>query len=533
VITLEQRIPIDPVAREAFKFFLQENAKGVRFCNAYDERPVDIETFVKDPHFLNLGSVIRPTVMQDLNDLFSSPHSFMSCAYEEAVFDEAIGSGKSFKTSIIICYGLHHLLCLRSPQEYFGRHPTDSIVIMNMSVNEKQAKKVVFGEIRARIDDSPWFKKWHVDPNVRSELRFDKNITIIPGNSASTTPLGYNLVMAVMDEASFYPNSDLQDTAQVMYYALSSRIKYRFHPLGGLLVIISSPRYEDDFTERKMAEAEKNPQRIFSRRRALWEVLEMDRRAIEEGDFFDLIHPITKDRVKIPTRYQYEFTQNPERAWRDLGACPSLVLEPYIKQYDLVEACIDNNMQNAIDTDGKLKENFKPTPGMTYYAHVDLALRKDSCGIAVAHREGDTVYVDLIHRITGSQKKEIDIGEVRSIFLTMRQRNFRIGKVTFDQFQSAQSIQELRKKNIEAGNLSVDRTLAPYETLKELCYSQKIHYPYHEIFLREMERLEMIDGKKVDHPAKGSKDVSDAVAGAVFNAVEGVGSRIAKVSVVG
>ena len=35
----------------------------------------------------------------------------------------------------------------------------------------------------------------------------------------------------------------------------------------------------------------------------------------------------------------------------------------------------------------------------------------------------------------------------------------------------------------------------------------------------ELRRLELVKGKKVDHPQGGSKDLADAVAGSVFNCV--------------
>lgn len=522
-----------------FDFFLREDsAKGLRNSDSYDEIPVDIETFVKHPHYLNLEQVIRPEIMEDLKAMFNRPDKFMHCGYQEACFDEAIGTGKSFKSSIIICYGLHHLLCLRCPQTYFGKDRSSLIAIMNMSINANQARKVVFGEIQSKIENSRWFRRWHIDPNVRSELRFDKRITVIAGHSGARYPLGYNLIMAVMDEASFYNETPTQDTAQIMYYNLQSRIKTRFHPLGGLLIMISSPRYEDDFIERKMKEAEFSPDKIFSRRRAVWEVLEEDKRAISKGEVFYLSHPKTKEPIAIPIRYQDDFQMNPERAWRDLGAIASLVLEPYFKQYDLVEARIDYELDSGVNEYGELKGNFKPIVGQSYYIHIDLAISGDACGFAMAHKQltvdkKEEVVVDIIHRITGSKQKEIDIAEIKSLVLAIKQRGFRLAKVTYDRFQSAQSIQELKKRNIEAENLSVDKTLAPYDTLKEMIYSERIRYPFHEVFLKEVRRLELLDGKKVDHPPKGSKDCADAVAGAVFNAVEGMGTRVPRVTIVG
>jgi len=43
--------------------------------------------------------------------------------------------------------------------------------------------------------------------------------------------------------------------------------------------------------------------------------------------------------------------------------------------------------------------------------------------------------------------------------------------------------------------------------------------PHIDILLEEMSQLRIVSDKKVDHPRKGSKDLSDAVTGAVYNAI--------------
>jgi hypothetical protein len=208
-----------------------------------------------------------PSVKQDLVDLFTGD-------YDEAVFDEAIGSGKSYKASGITAYFLYSLACLKNPQAYFGLARGSQINIINMSKTATQANKVVFTEIKSRINESPWFQKYFPpDPNVKSELRFPKNISVFPGNSKSTFGLGFNLILAIMDEAAWYTDNETLDVAEDMYYVLQRRIRNRFpvkREVRPLLVMISNPRYTDDFIERKMEEAKDDP-RIFSRRRAIWE----------------------------------------------------------------------------------------------------------------------------------------------------------------------------------------------------------------------------------------------------------------------
>ncbi len=84
---------------------------------------------------------------------------------------------------------------------------------------------------------------------------------------------------------------------------------------------------------------------------------------------------------------------------------------------------------------------------------------------------------------------------------------------------SIDSVQILKERGIDAGILSVDKDTKSYDTLKELLHTHRIDFYPDEIFQREYQRLELIRGKKIDHPHNGSKDVADAVAGVCYNVV--------------
>lgn len=491
----------------------------------WEEYPVSIEEFVNDSCYLGLRGMVWQAVMDDLRDIFNvkevdylGDNRFST--YQEVVLDEAIGSGKSFISSIAISYIVYRLLCMKNPQQFFGLAPGSLMAVMNMAPTATQAKNVVFGEIKSRIDCSPWFKDFGgMDDSIRSVLRFNKGITILPGNSSETFPLGYSLIAWIMDEGAFYTDTLEHDVAQEIYYSLMRRSQSRFRDRW-LGVMISSPRYTDDFIERKMTEAKQYPELIFSRRRAIWESKPDDVRSVATDDYFEL------DGVRIPNVYKKAFMENPEKAWRDLGAKPSLVLEPYFKQWSLIEQCVVNSYVHPISEDGKFADWFKGNDKVLYFAHIDLGLTNDACGLAVVHKEDDgTIIADLILRIKAMPGQEIDLLGVRSWIYEMRERGFHFGKISYDQFQSADSIQEFKRRGFEVEKLSVDATLAPYETLKEKIYQGKFKCYRYDMFFAELRRLELIGGKKVDHPAKGSKDVADAVAGAVYNAVIGEGSR--------
>jgi len=451
------------------------------------------------------------SIKEDLIELFQGyDDPNMEWKYNEAVFDEGIGAGKSYKSSVIITYLVYRTLILINPQKFFHLAKGSAIYFMNMSIRGDQAIKVVFGEIAQRINNSPWFRERNYlpNPNIKSELQLPKNITIVPGNSKETFPLGFNLLGAVMDEAAHYTETETRDVAEEMFNALYSRIKNRFG-FKGMLVMISSPRYIDDFIEKKMEEAKTN-QRIFARRKATWE---SKPKSMFSGE------KVTINGYIIPKEYELEARRNFDRFKRDIMAIPSLALEPYFKQWAFVENAIDESIFYPLEDDGKIKLSFRGRKGKLYYMHIDLSLTTDATGIAMCHNEEDLIIIDLMMKIQAQVGKEIDLAEIKGTVFGLKGLGFDIAKVTYDQFQSASSIQELNKHGFNAERLSVDKDLSCYETLKEGIYAGKVKYYRYQPLLSELKRLELVDGKKVDHPANGSKDVSDAVAGAVYNCI--------------
>ncbi len=63
---------------------------------------------------------------------------------------------------------------------------------------------------------------------------------------------------------------------------------------------------------------------------------------------------------------------------------------------------------------------------------------------------------------------------------------------------------------------SVDRSPQPYRDLLEVVNDGRVAMPNYPLLRRELKELEFIEpGRAPNHPARGTKDVADAVAGAV------------------
>lgn len=179
----------------------------------------------------------------------------------------------------------------------------------------------------------------------------------------------------------------------------------------------------------------------------------------------------------------------------------------------------------------KVKDKEKPR-----CIHVDLSLRRDRTGIACAYVEGvkevegqrlPVVRVEWMVAVERSMRyradDEIPFWKIREFLRWLRVQGVNVKKVTFDKFQSADTVQLLRRDGFDAGELSVDKDERVYLNLLTLYVEGRIKHPYVELYRRELFSLvydrTKRERKKVDHPPGGSKDLTDAVAGAVYTVV--------------
>jgi len=513
-----------------------------RYPETWWEVPTRIREFITSPHYLNMGEEVWPSIREELDEALSLDEQG-EFVFNEVVLLKAIGAGKSMTSSIIFAYLVYWLLCLKDPQRFFGLARGSKIAFLNMAPSATKAKDVVFHEVKTRVENSPWFRRYFPpDPRIKSKLLFDhvrvdeegkelegyrgqKNIAVIPGNSSKNMAIGYNVFGGVIDEAAFFETMEnigksSTERTDAIYDAIQRRIFSRFGKRG-MLVMISSPQYADDFIEKKYEEARENP-RVFAVRKSLWE-------AKPEGTYSKetFAHETElggrKLKLLIPVDFKSEFKKNPHKALRDLAAIPSLAINPYMSP-SAVDAIAERTaLQSPVTRESEMGYPlefaawFKP-PKVQVAIHIDLSLTRDACGFAMGYWDAEkqrAVY-PLVHQIRCSQAHPLDFQAIRDLVLKLKALGFGIFRVSFDNFQSTDSIQLLQKKGIETEKLSVDTSMEPYDTLLGFINSGEADFPAHPVLTRELKRLELVNGKKVDHPPHGSKDVADAVAGVSY-----------------
>jgi len=175
-------------------------------------------------------------------------------------------------------------------------------------------------------------------------------------------------------------------------------------------------------------------------------------------------------------------------------------------------------------------------PQSLRYAHLDLATTSKA-GLAICHLVGGQkiegvirdgmpfdeyrlqVEYDFILTITAGQVKPINFDKICKFFFWLRDMcGYRFGVITADMYQSEMPLQTLEAAGFKVDKQSLDKEKSAYVAWRTGFEDQRIRLYRSEEMLEEAEKL-MEGDKKFDHPDGGSKDTTDACAGAYFNAI--------------
>lgn len=538
----------------------------------FEQKPASIEEFLGEG-YLELGSMVRPGLRQALLDIFGAEVNGQRIAkFERAMVTGGIGIGKTTFASIALPYMAHWVLCLKDPQGFFELMPGSRIAFMQMSTSAKQALEVVFGDIIARVESSPWFiSHFPHDPNYEKQIRFPKDIWILPGGSSETQFEGYNILAGILDEMDSHKITDNKDYADVGFDTIESRIASRFTDFGdtgedmghkGLIICIGQMKKSVGFAARKYKAFQEDP-KAYTMRMTIWESLgwhrftnkatgqrasfwyDIDSKKLVPAGIVGLVK--NANLIEIPNAYRTQFQTNPEKALRDLAGYPPMVGSAFISSATAIKACRDRwierfNQSSPVKPDQNrlhFEDWFRANgDNRKRTVHIDFGLTQDALGMAMGHvdhivedDEGEMqpyIIFDCLMRIKAPPGQQIIYAEVRKYLYELKEeRGFRIYKVTTDGFQSTDTQQALRKKKYRVDDLSMDKSKQPYEDLREAIYGDRIEFPPYMTYVKngDLEQVEigvqelmtLIDtGKKVDHPPEGSKDVADAMAGVTY-----------------
>ena len=572
---------------KCWRFAGDEFAKGnpgpVKFLKHLRQFPVPIDEFIEGNEFLGSDSLtVWDSLRADLR-IMNPDIVAGEPAVHEYVFGGATGTGKSFTAMVTQAYQLYVLLCLSEPQILYGLQRHTPLVFAFIASYEQIARRVLYRPFREMFTAIPWVKRYApYDKTRESELWFQGGILIRPMLASVQQILGQALMSSIIDEVNFmsYVRESSKvvgeggagggefDQAEDIYRNASRRRKSRFPaniPSPGCLAVQSSARYKGDFLYRRVEQIERHGEQtpVFFHKqyevrpssefcgetfRLLVGTEAFETRILEDDEVEGEDYPTGARIENVPVEYLVDFRNDPEASLRDVVGLATMAISPFFKQRAKITAAVTRgkesklmpfvSRQNVVLTPRiglpSFIEDKMPGDRMApRFAHIDLSLTKDSCGVAMVkycgHVEVETgdnqieqlprVEAELLVTIKPNENQEVDIADVRRWVLSLSTTyGFNLRALTFDGFQSAESIQTSRKAGVRSHVVSIDRTSEPYQVLKSMIYTDRLDMVDNDLTRRELLQLEYNQAKdKIDHPMRGSKDSADALCGAVYS----------------
>jgi hypothetical protein len=527
----------------------------------FEERPVDAKTFVEGEDFLGqppLSDVQYDIVeamsqiykLEDVIEIMGDTEGrryYKKYTKNEVILQLGKGSGKDFTSTVACAYIVYKLLCLKDPARYFGKPAGDAIDIINVAINAQQAKNVFFKGFKNKIERSPWFAgKYH--PKAES-IEFDKSITVYSGHSERESHEGLNLILAVLDEISGFATevgtgNDQGKTADNIYKAFRASVDSRFPDLGKV-ALLSFPRFPGDFISAKYDAAIADKEVVTKTHTFIMNpdlpaeldgnslTIEWDEDTIVSYKYPGVFALKRPTWVVNPTRkvddFKLAFFTDMGDAMQRFACIPTFSSDRFFKQTEKVKSAM--TIRNPLDAIRRFDESFQPDPNKTYYVHADLAQKHDKCAVAIAHVDkwvniqvlkdyqqiAPVVVVDAVAWWEPRTEGPVNLSEVKQWIQNLRRQGFDIGMVSFDRWQSFDIQNELKAVGIRTETVSVAKK--HYEDMAMLIYEDRLAMPMIDLLYEELTELKIMNNNKVDHPRKKSKDLADAVCGAVFGAI--------------
>lgn len=483
----------------------------------YEEIPVDIDTFLKDPKYLGRGLIneegkftVYPYWVNTLKKVFPDP--LKPAAYNTLALTGAIGLGKSFEAVLCCLYELYRMLCLKDPYLYYGLQPIDKISFALMNITLDAAAGVAWDKLQQLVQSSEWFMAHGtVSRGISPVWTPEKKIELICG-SQSRHIIGRAVFFAFFDEVSFQPNQDVakqKEKAKNLVNTASARMQSRFmkgEKNPTLLVLASSKRteqsYMETFIEGKKKQESKTTLVIDEPQ---W-VIRTDKDSPNKfkvaigskflsSEVVPLNHTeadlkLYRDRgytlIDVPMGYYENAIDDIDVFLTESAGISTSSSNRYISGPRLA-AVKKDTLQNAFTRDiievGNGKEDtaqywdffdlnrINPKlKHMPLYIHMDMSVAGDKTGIGgvfvagkLPPREGQPASKDLLYSLGFSvsvkapKGHQISFQKNRNFIYWLKEQGFNIKGISTDTYQSVDTGQQLGSHGFNYSVISVDR----------------------------------------------------------------------------
>lgn len=420
--------------------------------------------------------------------------------------------GKTTIASVIAAYEFYCLAKMPNPHAFYGIAYSTPIAILMIATTAEQGKDTIFGATAGVIENCKFFRRLIDRKDVvvgKEEISFaSKRIAIHPGNSKSSSQVGYTVKCLIMDEVARFRDADGQSNALEIWSNVGiGSVTFGHHAIR---IAISSAWYEGDAIQQLYGSCGKMPGTLGFRLRS-WD-----------------INPVmaARDNPIIMS----EYISNPLQAALEfegirMGTEGSFLQGLYVDRANRGKTRIIASPDSTVVRDTKLStvriDGIKPG-AKNLYMHLDPAISGDSYAAAVAHgewRDGELfVHVDGLLVWEPKPGQEVSITDVYDTIIGLHHK-VGLRRVTADHHgAAAETLQRLMTRGVPAKRIffSANQQLTMYEYLRRLLAEDRIILPgdsyWSPLLIRELKQLALIRGRKIDHPRDGSKDLADCIA---------------------
>lgn len=418
-------------------------------------------------------------------------------------------SGKTLLASIICAYEFYKLCKLENPQKHYGIAWNTEIAILVIATSATQGERTIYSSVCGLIETSPYFKmlinKRNLSVNATKIVHHAKRLAIYAGNSKSASQVGGTLKALFLDEVARFKDVDGNSNAIELWHNLgASTLTFREE---AILVAISSAWYEGDAIQQLREQNAYMPSAVTIKA-ASWD-----------------LNPTHASRDNPVIQFQYQ--SDPKKAALEYEGIRPSSEDPFFDVNEIKRAMrgrstIKAHKDKRFLPDGRSLvvlniQEVNPCNHATVL-HIDPAVVRDGYALAYGHAEEDVVVIDGILAWEPEHNAPVSFDDVEQAILTIHRRR-PLAAVTADHYASPQTIQRLCSRGIrsEIVFFSSRQQLQMYELLRHLFHQDRIvlpaDSPWSSLLLRELSRVQLKNGKRIDHPKGESKDLADAVAG--------------------
>lgn len=498
----------------------------------YKKMPPDIIEFIEDPFYLGKSVEVFPFWKEKLKEIYptpihtSTPYLSLNCA---------IGSGKSTVAKIMELYlecRLDHLGDISVLG--IGKYLTKPICSYFFHTSNEKARSEFVDSLQMIKSTSAYFQRGMLSPGRWMEYVCDSNKT----NSA----IGRDILFFNFSEVNFLDYHKTYDKIE----SGMGRFTARFigcKDFFGQVILDSSPSSTSsvsvDFIKR-------NPGlNIYTVYAPIWEAHKHKNIYFKEGSIkvylgdtnydpfvIDEDRPLTPDMdpdlvLTAPKELEREFRADTIKAIQDKAGLSTDSTGSFFKSKDKLQEVFRIPMYtkdvitcDMYDLEDRIYDHLQDAihrllpKEKTLFLRLDLGVVSDHTGLSIGYLD-DYYYPNPSDKKVKIPKYKVPIsvaisrynGQETSItkiteFIIQLSREYSIGGVSADAFQSRNMLQDLKIAGINTKYVSVDRTNTAYNYLKNLIYNKLVELPQNKLLMKELKQLQFI-GNKVDHPADG------------------------------